>query len=246
MIVLSVQNAGCSLNRKRVLQGISFTVNRGQFIGIAGLNGSGKSTLLKMLQRIYVADEGEIHLKGRELKGFSSKELARMIAAVPQMIRIGFDFTAKQMVMLGRAPFLGFLSNPSSHDEWVVEAVMRKTDCLQFADASVLRLSAGELQRVWIALALAQQPEILLLDEPTTSLDLRQQRRLIRLLSALRDKGMTILCASHDLFLLTHFSDRILLLDAGSQIRFGASKEVLSAELLRDLFEMEEAALDAP
>ncbi len=199
MSLLEVRNLSFSFGKKNVLRHISFSQTRGEFVGLAGLNGSGKTTLLKLLQRILKPHDGVVLLQGSSLQSYSSRTLARKIAAVPQRLSFSFDFTAKQFVMLGRTPYLDFWKQPALLDEQVVTEVMRQTDCFQFMESSVLKLSAGELQRVCIAAALAQRPEILLLDEPANSLDLRQQFRFSALLHELRDQTISIVCASHDL-----------------------------------------------
>jgi iron complex transport system ATP-binding protein len=241
MSLLSLDRAGCSFERKRILHGISFDVGPGEFLGVAGLNGSGKTTLLKLIQRIYKPDSGTIHLKRLPLSQYSAKDLAKIIGALPQTLRMSFDFTAKQLVLLGRTPYLGILSNPSAGDLLIAEQAMRQTDCLQFSDCSVLKLSAGEFQRILMAAALAQQPEILLMDEPTNALDMRQQSRLMNLFQDLKRRGIALVCASHDLSLLIRHSDRVLLLDGGQQIDYGPPREVLNMQVLREHFEMRDA-----
>jgi len=217
---------------------LNFHVKKGEFIGIVGLNGSGKSTLLKLLQRTYVQASGKIFLSGIDLQTYSSVELAKNVASVPQRLSLSFDFTAAQFVMLGRMPYLTFLRDPSQEDESIVVKSMQQCDCQSFVDTSILRLSAGELQRVCVAMALAQQPHLLLLDEPTASLDLRQRSRLSRLLHELQKAGMTMLCASHDLQFLAVHAQKILLLDQGKQMAFGLPGEVMSSTLFMELFEI--------
>jgi len=217
---------------------VCFEVEKGEFIGVVGLNGSGKSTLLKLIQRIYSPKSGKIFLSGIDLQQYSSADLAKRVASVPQRLALSFDFTVAQFVMLGRTPYLKFLRDPSKQDEDIVADVMGRCDCLQFAKTSVLKLSTGELQRVCIAIALAQQPHLLLLDEPTSSLDLRQRSRLSRLLLNLQKAGMTILCASHDLPFLQMHAQRLLLLHEGNQIAFGSTSEVISSSSLTELFEI--------
>jgi iron complex transport system ATP-binding protein len=225
---------------KAALQGISFSVESGGFLGIAGPNGSGKSTLLRLLQGTYLPASGRIEVDGRNLQSYSKRELAKKIASVAQRPVFSFPFLARQFVLLGRTPYLNFLRIESSTDRRVVDEAMRQTDCLIFAHRPVSQLSAGELQRVCIAAALAQQPQVLLLDEPTSFLDLRQIAKLSRLLSALQKSGITILCASHDLRLMRRHATRVLLLDEGRQIGFGSFAEVLTEETLAELFEIEQ------
>ena len=239
MSIICVRDVGLSLSNHAILQNISFDVEEQQFIGIAGLNGSGKTTLLKLLQRVLHPKTGSIQLHNRGLDTFRARELARHIAVVPQRMSYSFEFSARQLVLLGRTPYLGLLSQVSRRDEEIAAEAMEKTDCLQFASTSIMKLSAGELQRVCIATSLAQQSKIILLDEPATALDTRQQGRLLRLLKTLHEEGRTILCASHDLTFLRQVPDKVLLLHNGRQIGFGPPDEVFSREILRDIFEVE-------
>ncbi|MCI0448077.1 ABC transporter ATP-binding protein, partial [bacterium] len=240
MSMLKVDQLRFSYGSKRVLDGITFSVGAGDFIGIVGPNGSGKTTLLKLLQRLNHPVGGKIEFRDKNLESYSSRELAREIACVAQRPFFAFPFLAEQFVFLGRTPYLNFLKRETSVDRNALKEAMRQTDTLHLAQIPISQLSAGELQRVCIATALAQQPEILLLDEPSSFLDLRQLARLSRLLFRLQNEGATILCASHDLQFLKKHSTRILLLDEGRQIGFGAYEEILSEETLRSLFDVKE------
>jgi iron complex transport system ATP-binding protein len=145
---------------------------------------------------------------------------------------------AEQLVLLGRTPYLNFFKRETDTDRKFVEDAMRQTDCLEFTGKPISELSAGELQRVCIAAALAQRPEILLLDEPSSFLDLRQAARLSRLLVQLQNQGLTIVCASHDLQFLKKQNPKILLLNEGTQVGFGNHDEILTQETLRALFDL--------
>lgn len=239
MSFLRVNQIGYCYGATAVLNRVTFSVDPGSFTGIVGPNGSGKTTLLKLLQRTYVPAGGSIEFCGKDLRTYSARELATKIASVAQRPVFAFPFLAEQFILLGRTPYLNFLKRESPADKKVAEEAMLQTDSLSFADRPISQLSAGELQRICIAAALAQQPEILLLDEPTSFLDLRQIARLSRLLFRLVNEGITILCASHDLGFLRKHAHQILLLDQGKQIGFGSYEEVLSEERLATLFEME-------
>jgi len=239
MSILSINQLSYCFGSRPVLNGVSFSVESSSFTGIVGPNGSGKTTLLKLLQRTLAPAKGSIELFGRDLRSYSSRELAKKTASVAQRPVFSFPFLAEQFVLLGRTPYLNFLKRESLIDKKVAEEAMLQTDSLCFAHRPISELSAGELQRVCIAAALAQEPEILLLDEPTNFLDLRQIARLSRLLLRLRTNGMTILCASHDLCFLKKHAEQILLLDEGKQIGLGHYEEILSEERLTTLFEME-------
>ena len=243
MNVLRVQDLAAGYLKRRIFTEVSFDANAGEFIGIAGLNGSGKSTLLKTLQRLLPIAEGTILINRHPLQSYSFRNLAKLIAVVPQRITISFQFTARQLVALGRTPYLGFLAQPSSRDRAVVEAAMEKTDCLQFAETFISELSSGELQRVCIATALAQETQVLLLDEPTNALDLRQQSRLLKLLNSLKSDGKTILFATHDLSILQRSADRVLLLHERTQHAFDSPDMVFNRQTLSNVFELESETL---
>ena len=239
MSFLNANQLAYRYGSKTVLNGITFSLEQGTFTGIVGPNGSGKTTLLKLLQRNYDPAAGRIDFLEKDLRSYSARDLARKIASVAQRPVFAFPFLAEQLVLLGRTPYLNFLKRESSVDKQVVEEAMRQTDSIAFAGRPISQLSAGELQRVCIAAALAQQPEVLLLDEPTSFLDLRQIARLSRLLFRLQSDGLTILCASHDLRFLRKHATQVLLLDEGKQIGFGSYEEVLTDEHLTSLFELE-------
>lgn len=171
-------------------------------MGIAGTNGSGKTTLLRLLQRFIKPTRGSVYLNGIDLNEWSRQHLSKRIAAVWQRAPVEFTFNAHQLVLLGRTPHLNFFKWPTPRDKEVVESVMQRTDCFHLASRRLSELSAGEFQRVQIAAALAQEPLWMLLDEPTTFLDLKQRSRLLSLLQSLQKEGVSILCVSHDLDLL--------------------------------------------
>lgn len=227
-----------SYREREVLHGISFDVAPGSFVGIGGTNGSGKTTLLRLIQGLAKPSQGAIYLNEKLLHSWSRKQLAQQVAAVCQRAQVSFDFAARQLVLLGRTPYLGFLNWPTRLDEQVVDAAMRKTDCFHVSQRLLSELSAGEFQRVQIAAALAQEPLWMLLDEPTTYLDPKQKSRLLFLLRSLQLEGVAILCVSHDLHLLRAYADQVLLLDEGRQIDFGDPEKVLSPRNLQEIFEM--------
>jgi len=239
MSPLHVSGVSFHYGKREVLRDISFEAHPGMFVGIAGTNGSGKTTLLKLLQRFLQPASGAIFLDGMNLNEWSRQDLAKHTAAVWQRAPVEFTFTTHQLVLLGRTPHLNFLKWPILRDREVVESVMQRTDCFHLASRRLSELSAGEFQRVQIAAALAQEPQWMLLDEPTTFLDLKQRSRLLNLLQSLQKNGVTILCVSHDLDLLRRYADRVLLLDGGIQKAFGEPEEVLSSENLMEVFEME-------
>ena len=220
-----------------VVRDVSFTVRPGEFLSIVGPNGSGKTTLLRLLDRIYIPRSGSILLGDKPLAKFSRAAIARRIAFVPQDNSIQFPFTVAEIVLMGRAPHSGGMAFENAHDRDVAHEVMRLTDVAGFADQPVTNLSGGERQRVFIARALAQQPEIILLDEPNAHLDIAHQVDIFRIIKRLNTKsGLTVLSVSHDLNLAAAYSDRIAMIVGGALAALGTPAEVLTGERVHEVF----------
>ena len=183
-----------------VVRDVSLTVRPGEFLSLVGPNGSGKTTLLRLLDRIFIPNRGTILLGEQPFARFSRRAIARRIAFVPQDNSIQFPFTVAEIVLMGRSPHTGSMAFENAHDRDVAAEMMRLTDIAGFADQPVTNLSGGERQRVFIARALAQQPEILLLDEPNAHLDIAHQVEMFRMIKRLNtESGLTVLSVSHDL-----------------------------------------------
>jgi iron complex transport system ATP-binding protein len=238
MSVLSINNVAFSyIAGIPTLRDISFAVRRGEFLTFVGPNGSGKSTLLKLLDRIYLPQQGTILLDDKSLAGYSRTELARKIAFVPQERETQFPFTVEEIVLMGRAPHAGGHVFESAQDREIARRMMDLTDIGHLADHPITNLSGGERQRAFIARALAQQAAIILLDEPTAYLDVAHQIDIFRLLRSLcTDAGLTVISVSHDLNLAAMNSDRLAMLQAGTVAALGAPSEVLTAERIRSVF----------
>ena len=225
---------------KKILDGISFTAEKGELIGIVGPNGSGKTTLLKILDGILKPKFGSIYLDGRKIQEMGIDEIARNIAVVPQDSSTDTEFTVFEMVMMGRIPHLGKFSIETIEDEVEVEKWMKLTETLHLADRKMSEISGGERQRVIIARALAQEPRVLLLDEPTANLDVCYQLQIMDLLKKLtREFKLIVICAIHDLNLASRYCDRLILLRDGRIVAMGKPIEVITTENLRKVFEVE-------
>lgn len=224
-----------------VLKDISFEVEKGELFGILGPNGSGKTTLLKMISGALKANTGSIQLDGRPLGGYSSKELARLMAVLPQHGDQAFPYTVKETVSLGRyAHQKGWLNSWSSEDEEIVQRVMEQTGVARLQGKSIVELSGGEKQRVFLAQALAQQPKILLLDEPTNHLDLSFQKELLDLLKKWAfEEELTIVSIFHDLNLASLYCDRLLLMENGQILIVDSPPEVLKEERVKKVYKTE-------
>jgi iron complex transport system ATP-binding protein len=219
------------------LGGIDLRIEQGEMVAVLGPNGSGKTTLLKLMLGLLPADMGEVHFNGRVLGALGRRELARSIAMVPQEIALSFTMTAAEVALLGRTPYLRRFRGPSREDREAVGAAMAATDVLPFAGRPYDALSGGERQRVILAMALAQEPRLLLLDEPTRHLDLSHQLRILSLIQRFnRARGLTVVSAMHDLNLCALYFDRLVVLSSGRIVADGPPEKVIQQELLRGVF----------
>lgn len=218
-----------------VLREINLDLYAGQSVAIVGPNGAGKSTLLQILAGLLSGFEGSCQLWGREVRQWRRKDLARKVAVIAQSLAMEFPFTVEQMVAMGRHPHGQGLFE-SAEDWAAVEETMRLTDCLDLRHRDFRSLSGGERQRVILASALSQRPEILLLDEPTTWLDLRHQVEIHQVLAGLGRQGLLVVMVTHDLNLAAGFADRILMLHEGRLAADGGPHEIFTAERLASVF----------
>lgn len=220
-----------------VLQDVSFQVRRGEFIGVIGPNGSGKTTLLKVLYRLLSPQRGEVFFERVPLKKMSQRDIAKRIAVVAQETYPAFPFRVIEIVLMGRSPYLGHLMFEREKDLEIAKKAMEWTEILPISERPLDELSGGERKRVFIARALAQEPEVILLDEPTTNLDIHHQIEFLDLILALnREKGLTILMASHDLNLASEFCDRLILLQKGGIFKMGSPQEVITRENIERVY----------
>ena len=224
--------------RRFAFDAVSFTVERGEIFGIIGPNSAGKTSLLRLLTRVLAPARGEIRLDGRSVATLAHWEVARQVAVVPQDAPRPFPFSVEQLVMMGRFPHAPGRFFESAEDTAVAREAMAATGTLPLAALPLEELSGGERQRAMLARALAQQPRLLVLDEPTSHLDLRYQAETAELLRQLnRERGVTILLVSHDLNLAAELCDRLLLLHDGHVAKVGPPAEVLEQSLLERVFE---------
>ncbi len=231
--MLQIRGLTASYGEREVLHGVTLEVERGEVLALAGPNGAGKSTLLRVVSGVLPPRRGAVLWEGRDLLKMTPRERARLVAVVPQARRLPPMFTVRQAVALGRTAYLPWLGTLGESDRAAVERALAQTDLLPLADRLLGHLSGGEQQRVLLARALAQETPILLLDEPTTHLDLKHQANFLRLVRRLtNERQMAVLMVVHDLNLASHFADRLALLAEGQVVRVGNPAEVLTAEAL--------------
>jgi iron complex transport system ATP-binding protein len=238
MTAISINQISADYGNTRVIDRLSFEVNRKEFFIIIGPNGSGKTTLLKLMANLQPASEGEIRLLGKPLSRYSRKSLSRKIAFVPQLSECEFPFSVKEVILMGRACHQGILGIDNTSDLEIVEKAMAFTGVNRFADRRIHQLSGGERQRVFISRAIAQEPDIILLDEPTAALDLSHQVRVMDLMELLQaEKGMTIIMVSHDLNLAALYGQKLLLIKEGRLVSVGPPGEVLNFKTLEEAYD---------
>jgi iron complex transport system ATP-binding protein len=227
--------------KKLTLDNLTLSVNPGEILGVLGPNGSGKSTLLKLLARILQTDRGHIQLSGQDLSGLSQVEVARRVALVPQETQQPFPFTISEMVLMGRFPHHGGLGGfrwETEEDIAIGNQAMQDLDVQHLGARLITDVSGGERQRAIIARALTQEPEVLLLDEPTAFLDLHHQLDIARILRRLnQERGLTVVLVSHDLNLASQYCDRILLLQNGRIAQIGTPEEVIRRDVLESVYQ---------
>ena len=220
-----------------VLQDVSFRVEKGEFIGLIGPNGSGKTTLLKILYRLLSPQNGEVLFELLPLKRMDRKDIAKRIGVVAQETHLLFPFSVMEIVLMGRSPYLGHLMFESEKDLEIARKAMEWTETLPFSERPIDELSGGERKRVFIARALAQEPEVILLDEPTANLDIHHQVDFLDLILTLnRERGLTIIMASHDMNIASEFCDRLILLQEGRVYKIGTPNEVITKENIEQVY----------
>jgi iron complex transport system ATP-binding protein len=225
--MIELRDVSVRLGSTQALDGVSFSVEAGEWLALIGPNGAGKTTALRAVCGL-VDYAGEVTIDGRNARSLSRREVARLAALVPQIPETPPGLTVTEYVLLGRTPHLGYFGNEAAGDRLATQRALDRLELRVLADRLLTSLSGGELQRAVLARALAQEAPILLLDEPTTALDLGRQQQALELVHGLRDAGLTIVSTMHDLTLAGQYADRLVLLDAGEVVAEGSAAEVLS------------------
>lgn len=238
MPLLSVDHVSVQLDGHQILRDITFQQAEGCWIGLIGPNGSGKTTLLRAIGA-HIPFEGTIRLGGHSVEDLTARERAQNLSFVRQAPSLTFDFTVEELVLLGRAPHRGWLQAYQTDDRSRVRTALARVDLEGFADRSVLSLSGGELQRVFLAQALVQEADLVLLDEPTSHLDVHYQFSFMEQVKALVRAGRSVITVFHDLELAARHAHRLLVLDEGTLVREGPPEHVLTPECIAEVFRMQ-------
>ena len=227
--VITVNDLSAGYQNKSILNNVSFSVKRGEMIGIIGPNGAGKSTLLKTIRGLLPKQKGSIVLFETDIDALSERDFARNVAYLQQHVDVSFGYTGKELVMAGRYPYLEWWQGESADDETVVRQCMEYTGVWDLADTSVEQVSGGQKQRILLAKVLAQKTPILFLDEPTTGLDIVYQEEIFRFCETLCKAGITVIMVAHELNLAAKSCNRLLLVANGGILADGSPEEVLDA-----------------
>ena len=243
---VSAQGLTYEVEAQTLLDGVDLDADCGQLVGLIGPNGAGKSTLLRAISGILSCQDGSVRLEGADLRGLSSRDVAAALALIPQIAPYTHGFTSIELVLMGRYPHLGRFQIEGSEDDRIARESMRLTETEQFAGRTLDTLSGGERQRVFVSRALAQQPRVLLLDEPTSNLDVFHQLKVFDLVRRLVDEGLTAIAAIHDLNMAARYCDRLVLLFEGRVLAEGPPDEVLTPEAIARAFGVEAAVYRDP
>ena len=239
MSIFDLEHLHCGYPGKTVLPDCSFKVENGEFIGMLGPNGAGKSTLLKNMAGVLVPFKGEVKFYGRNIAEYSRKQLAEKLAVIYQDFECVYDFSVEDIVLMGRTPYMGRFRSPNDHDWLVVNNVLEMADLSKLRYRNYNELSGGEAQRVLIAKALAQEPKVLLLDEPSNHLDISHQIQIFDMLRLLNsEQKITIICTFHDLTLAAQYIKRAILLESGKIRADGPPAEIITKETIKEIYKI--------
>jgi iron complex transport system ATP-binding protein len=237
MSSLRIRHVSFSYFDGLVLRDIDLSVEAGERVGLLGPNGSGKTTLLKLASGLLRPTQGEVYLGDLSLHQLTRREIAQKVAVVPQQLEMPFSFRVGEMVMLGRTPFVKALSGEGETDRQAVRQALVLTNTEALANRTFNELSGGERQKVILAMALAQEPKLLLLDEPTVHLDVNHQVEILELIKGLNsENGITVVAAMHDLNLAALYFDRLVLLKEGAIFADGSPAEVLTEDIIHQVY----------
>ena len=233
---IRTENIKVNIGSLDILKGIDINVDNREFVGIIGPNGSGKSTFLKCIYRILKPTSGIVKLDDKSIKDLTIKETAKRMAVVAQHNHYNFDFSVKEIVLMGRSPHKKAMERDNEEDYKIMEESLKRVDMLSFKDRSFSTLSGGEQQRIILARALAQKTDCLILDEPTNHLDIKYQ---LQLMSIVKSLNVEVISAIHDLNIAAMYCDKIYVLKNGEVVAYGNPKEILTPKLIKEVYEVD-------
>ena len=236
---LSTENLTVGYGKGPIVKGVDVDIPPGKITALLGPNGCGKSTLLKTLSRILKAQSGQVLWQGEPIEQVASRTLAQHLALLPQSQEPPEGVTVREAVAYGRSPYTGFWGQLSAQDKQIVDEAMQATGVASFADKAVSDLSGGQRQRVWLALTLAQDTDFILLDEPTTYLDINHQVELMKLMRSLNQQGKTIVTVLHDINQACRYCDHLIVMQDGHIVSEGSPAQVMTPDLLARVFELD-------
>lgn len=237
--LLEIKNLSFNVGERKILNDINFSVRDGEIVGIIGPNGAGKTTFLKSINGIIEEIKGEILFNGKNIKEYDKKNLARHISFMNQNTNVGFDFSCLDIVVLGRYPYLKRFQEYSDEDREKAKKYMKKTNTLKFQDRMITELSGGERQRVLFAKTLTQESELILLDEPTASLDMKYEEEIFSIISQMREERKSVIAIIHNLRVAMKYCTRLILLNDGKIVGDGTPQEIVTEKNLRDIYGVE-------
>ena len=247
MVSLSTEHLQIGYGEKIIVDDLNLSINKGEITTIIGANGCGKSTILKTLARVHTANSGVIYLDGKMIHKIPTKEIAKKMAVLPQSPEAPSGLTVYELISFGRAPHQGGFGRLSEKDRNVIQWSLEVTGLASFANQPVDALSGGQRQRAWIAMAIAQETELLLLDEPTTYLDMAHQLEILQLLEKLnKEEGRTIMMVIHDLNHAARFSHHMVALRNGKLVKEGSAEEVMTHDVLKEVFHIDAEIVKDP
>ncbi|WP_440889022.1 Fe(3+) dicitrate ABC transporter ATP-binding protein FecE [Vibrio sp. WZ-1] len=236
--MLETQNLSVAYGKHTIIPNLSVSIPKGKITALIGPNGCGKSTLLKTLVRINKPVSGEVMFEGKPLSSYGDKVLARSLSLLPQILVSPEGITVRKLVEYGRSPYVSHWGKLGKEDQVIVEQAMHDTGVFEFADQPVESLSGGQRQRAWIAMVMAQDTEVVMLDEPTTYLDMSHQVELMKLMQQMNSKGKTVVVVLHDLNQACRYCDHLVVLEKGQLVAQGTPDEVFTETLLRRVFDL--------
>ena len=248
MAKLKLENFYTGYNNKSIIKNINFSIDSSEWLSVIGPNGSGKSTLIKGILGITKSLKGNIYLKNKNIKNFTNKRIAQTVSFLPQQLNVNLNITVGDLVALGRSPYKEFWEfDLNKSDQEIINESLYLVDIYDLKDILINQISGGQCQRAYLAMALAQDPEILILDEPTNALDLKYQIRFLEIIKALKvNKKISVITILHDLNLAARYSDKIIALKNGESFGYGSSNELINERFIQNIFDINALISDTP